>query len=343
MAEFPRLLHHGPFPPAPARAERLAALRADPDADPEEVAAAEADLAASIVAIQRDIGAPAQSDGAAPALADGFLAGLCGVEVVEVEAGRDGLRADDHPAFAADHPWVARGARLAALAPASGFLALPGPARWDVATGRDAPSALAEPEALHARLAAALAEALRALHGAGVAHIVIDGLALAPGGGRAPRPLEGLALLAAALADRPVELRVTLAVSRAAFAALTAAAGDDPEGAAEALAAVPADALMAPLREASDMTALSALAGAPRRILLGAIDAAGREPRRGDHDAPRRAVDAAARLLDPDRLGLCPDGAFALEGAAALAEDDAKRKLDLMVRAAEAIWGDVSG
>lgn len=338
MADFPRLLHHGPFPPPPALAERLAALSAAPDADPEEVAAAETDVAAAVVSAQRDIGAPAQSDGADPKGGAGFLAGLVGVEA---EGNR--LTAADAPVFHAAHPWLVRAARLGALAPGAGFLSLPGPASWDVAAGRDAPAARAEPEAMHARLATALAAGARALSEGGAAHVVVGALAKAPGGGSAPRPLEGLALLAAALQERPAALRVTLSVSREAFAALVAAAGGDPEGAAEALAAVPADAIMLPVREPADMTAVSALAGAPRRILLGAIDAAARESRRGDLDAPRRAVDAASRLIDPDRLGLCPDAAFALEGPDALGEDDAKRKLDLMVRAAEAIWGAVSG
>jgi 5-methyltetrahydropteroyltriglutamate--homocysteine methyltransferase len=59
-------------------------------------------------------------------------------------------------------------------------------------------------------------------------------------------------------------------------------------------------------------------------------------------DELKRKFDAASKFADIDQLGIAPQCGFAsTEEGNRITEDDQKRKLDLVVRTAEAIWGGV--
>jgi len=61
-----------------------------------------------------------------------------------------------------------------------------------------------------------------------------------------------------------------------------------------------------------------------------------------DIDELKRKFDAASKYADIDQLGIAPQCGFAsTEEGNAITEDDQKRKLELVVRTAEAIWGGV--
>jgi len=61
-----------------------------------------------------------------------------------------------------------------------------------------------------------------------------------------------------------------------------------------------------------------------------------------DMDDLKRKFEAASKFADIDQLGIAPQCGFAsTEEGNAITEDDQKRKLDLVVRTAEAIWGEV--
>lgn len=61
-----------------------------------------------------------------------------------------------------------------------------------------------------------------------------------------------------------------------------------------------------------------------------------------DPDDLKRKFEAASRYADIDQLGIAPQCGFAsTEEGNALTEDDQKRKLELVVRTAETIWGGV--
>jgi 5-methyltetrahydropteroyltriglutamate--homocysteine methyltransferase len=61
-----------------------------------------------------------------------------------------------------------------------------------------------------------------------------------------------------------------------------------------------------------------------------------------DLDDLRRKFDAAGKYADLDQLGIAPQCGFAsTEEGNAITEDDQKRKLELVVKTAEAIWGGV--
>src|SRR5688572_7532408 len=61
-----------------------------------------------------------------------------------------------------------------------------------------------------------------------------------------------------------------------------------------------------------------------------------------DLDDLKRKFEAASKYVDLDQLGIAPQCGFAsTEEGNAITEDDQKRKLDLVVRTAEAVWGGV--
>jgi 5-methyltetrahydropteroyltriglutamate--homocysteine methyltransferase len=61
-----------------------------------------------------------------------------------------------------------------------------------------------------------------------------------------------------------------------------------------------------------------------------------------DIDDLKRKFEMAAKFVDIDQLGIAPQCGFAsTEEGNAITEDDQKRKLELVVRTAEAIWGSV--
>ena len=59
-------------------------------------------------------------------------------------------------------------------------------------------------------------------------------------------------------------------------------------------------------------------------------------------DDLKRKFEAASHYADIDQLGIAPQCGFAsTEEGNAVTEDDQKRKLELVVKTAEAIWGEV--
>ncbi len=57
-------------------------------------------------------------------------------------------------------------------------------------------------------------------------------------------------------------------------------------------------------------------------------------------DALRRRIEEAARFLPLEQLGLCPQCGFASGfRTARMSEGEQKRKLENLVRVAEAVWG----
>ena len=62
----------------------------------------------------------------------------------------------------------------------------------------------------------------------------------------------------------------------------------------------------------------------------------------GRLDDLKRKFDAASKFADIDQLGIAPQCGFAsTEEGNDLTMDDQRRKLDLVVKTAEAIWGEV--
>ena len=77
-----------------------------------------------------------------------------------------------------------------------------------------------------------------------------------------------------------------------------------------------------------------------RKVVLGLVSS--KTPGLESMDALKRRIEEASKFVDIDDLCLSPQCGFAsTEHGNALAEDDEKRKLELVVRTAEDVWGGV--
>jgi 5-methyltetrahydropteroyltriglutamate--homocysteine methyltransferase len=77
-----------------------------------------------------------------------------------------------------------------------------------------------------------------------------------------------------------------------------------------------------------------------KRVMPGFITT--KTPELEDLDDLKRKFEAASKYADLDQLGIAPQCGFAsTEEGNAITEDDQKRKLELVVRTADAIWGGV--
>ncbi len=60
-------------------------------------------------------------------------------------------------------------------------------------------------------------------------------------------------------------------------------------------------------------------------------------------DAVKRNIEAASKFADISQLGIAPQCGFAsTEEGNKITEDDQRRKLDLVVKVAEDVWGGVA-
>ena len=90
---------------------------------------------------------------------------------------------------------------------------------------------------------------------------------------------------------------------------------------------------------AGGLEPLKRLPKGKKRVMAGFITT--KTPELEDIDDLKRKFEAASKFADLDQLGIAPQCGFAsTEEGNAVTEDDQKRKLDLVVRTAEAIWGE---
>jgi len=207
-----------------------------------------------------------------------------------------------------------------------------------------------EPEALFEDLARSWASAVTALYDAGCRYLQFDDVDLAhlcrvgpratmiAAGGDPDRLLMSYAeMIGTALRHRPADMVVAMHLD----------SGDTVpdwyEGAFDMVFnATGVDVFLMPLSssQAGRFDPLRALAKGSQRVMAGLIDARGRDLERLDE--LRRALDAASRIVDLEQLGIAPNRSFAVdEGVGEISIDDERRKLDLVVRTAEAVWGGV--
>jgi 5-methyltetrahydropteroyltriglutamate--homocysteine methyltransferase len=334
-----RVEHVGPL----IRPERLRRARADREAGrigPEDLREVEDAAVQSAVRMQADIGVQAVTDGGfrrVHGLRD-FAAALTGARLVAGDGGAPPrIALDEPPGFPPDHPVLDEFRALAAVARTVAKVSIPG---FSLIRPQDCDPALDElrdPDGLAAALSEVWRAAVGALHAAGCRHLQIEddfppsspGLQ-ADARRRADEDARGLRrwaeALVAVVAARPPDMTIALRLTRGGAAL-------DP-AAREAAFAVGADVCFVNLD--GDLGWLSA-APAGTRVMLGAISA--EAPALERLEDLKRAFDAASRVVDLGRLGLALRGGFADDGL--LTEDDQKRKLDLAVGAAEAIWGAV--
>lgn len=259
--------------------------------------------------------------------------------------------------FPADHPMLDHFRFLASVTKVTPKISIPGPSccHFRVAKTDIHPKEYKDPEALFADLAKTYAKAVRAFYDAGCRYLQMDDIFFAylcDPKHRAAKAAEGedpdwlidryAWMMHEAIKERPDDMLIGMHMCRGNFVSTYAAEGAyDP--AADAIfnkTGVDIFFMEYDTERAGGLEPLRLLAKGRQRVLPGFITT-----KTGDLeslDELKRKFEAASRYADIDQLGIAPQCGFAsTEEGNRVAEDDQKRKLDLVVRTAEAIWGGV--
>jgi 5-methyltetrahydropteroyltriglutamate--homocysteine methyltransferase len=352
------------------RPEALKKARADREAgrlDAEALAEIEDAEIARVVAIQQDIGVPAVTDGEFRRAFwhYDFMGGLTGMRLVSKDAGvafQGATLKPVHPVidglldFPDDHPMLAHFRYLASVAKATPKISIPGPSciHFRVAQADVAPEEYRDEDRLFADLAATYRKAVHAFHAAGCRYLQLDDIFFAylcdpkiraekqAAGWDCDRVMRKWAeTMNLAIKDRPADMTIGMHMCRGNFKSTWVAQGGyDP--AAEAIFSTDVDIYFMEYDSdrAGGFEPLRLLPKGDKRVMPGVITT--KTAALEDLDALKRAFDEAGRHADLAQLGIAPQCGFSsTEEGNLITEDDQKRKLDLVVRAAEAIWGAV--
>lgn len=259
--------------------------------------------------------------------------------------------------FPADHPMLGHYRYLASVTEVMPKISIPGPSCCHFRTARAdiQPSEYADPEVLFADLARTYAKAVRAFYDAGCRYLQMDDIFFAylcDPKIRAQKQAEGLdpdwlidryaGMMHDAIAARPADMVIGMHMCRGNFKSTWVAEGGyDP--AADAIfnkTGVDIYFLEYDSDRAGGFEPLRLLPKGSKRVMVGLITT--KTPELETLEDLQRKFDAAARFADIGQLGIAPQCGFAsTEEGNVLTEDDQKRKLELVVKTAEAVWGGV--
>jgi len=257
--------------------------------------------------------------------------------------------------FPSDHPMLDHFRFLASITDATPKISIPGPSTTHFRTAADdiAPARYRDLDALLADVAAAYRSAVDAFYAAGCRYLQLDDIFFAylcdeqqreakrAEGFDPDRLIEVYAdTLEAAICTRPADMTIAMHLCRGNFRSSHAASGGyDP--AADAVfnrTSVDVYYMEYDTERAGGLEPLRLLPPGSKRVMLGFVTT--KTPQLESLDEICRRVDEAARHADLDQLGLSPQCGFAsTEEGNLITEDDQRAKLDLVVRAAEAVWG----
>jgi 5-methyltetrahydropteroyltriglutamate--homocysteine methyltransferase len=323
---------------------------------------------AEAVAMQEDAGLLAVTDGEyrRSFWHYDFMGALTGMELVEREEGVKFHGLDLRPIFPTingrvdfpeDHPMLGHFKYLASVAKVQPKISIPGPSACHFRTlAKDiAPPEYADVEVLFADLAKAYRKAVQAFYDAGCRYLQMDDIFFAylcDPAHRARKKAEGLdpdwlitqyaKMMHDAIEDRPDDMVIAMHLCRGNFRSTWAADGAyDP--AADAVfnqTGVDVYFMEYDSERAGGLEPLRLLPKGKKRVLPGFITTKTGELESVD-DLKRR-FDEASKYVDIDQLGIAPQCGFAsTEEGNAITVDDQRRKLELVVQTAEAIWGGV--
>lgn len=334
----------------------------------EDLRAIEDEAIEDVVKIQQNAGLRAVTDGEyrRSFWHYDFLGALTGLDLVEREEGVQFAGVKLRPIFPTitdrldfpdDHPMLDHYRYVASVSDVQPKISIPGPscAHFRTAKSDIAPEEYADVEVLLADLATTYAKAVQAFYDAGCRYLQMDDIFFAylcDPKHRASKAEEGLDpdwLIEAyartmndAIKNRPSDMKIGMHLCRGNFRSTHAAEGAyDP--AADAIfnqTDIDIYFMEYDTDRAGGLEPLRLLPKGNKRVLPGFITTktADLEPL----DDLKRKFEEASQYVDLDQLGIAPQCGFAsTEEGNAISEDDQKRKLDLVVAAAEAIWGGV--
>jgi len=321
------------------------------------------------VAMQQDVGLRAVTDGEyrRSFWHYDFMGGLEGFELVE--RGEQGVQfqgATLRPIFPTipgrldfpdDHPMLDHFRYLASVTEVQPKISIPGPSCCHFRTAKAdiAPPEYADVEVLFADIEKTYAKAVQAFYDAGCRYLQMDTIFFAylcDPKIRAQKQEEGFDpdwligryadMMHAAIEGRPDDMFVAMHLCRGNFQSTWVADGAyDP--AADAVfnrTGIDVFFMEYDSERAGGLEPLRLLPKGKKRVMPGFITTKVGDLE--DPDALRRKFDQAARYADLDQLGIAPQCGFAsTEEGNKVTADDQKRKLELVVATAEAIWGGV--
>ena len=295
-----------------------------------------------------------------------FMGALDGLELVERDEGVQFHGVNLRPIFPTitgrlgfpdDHPMLDHFRYLASVTTVQPKISIPGPSACHFRTAAEdiAPPEYADPEVLFADLAATYRKAVQCFYEAGCRYLQMDDIFFAylcdpkhreqkKADGQDPDWLisQYAKIMHDAIEDRPDDMVIAMHLCRGNFQSTWAADGAyDP--AADAVfneTGVDVYFMEYDSERAGGLEPLRLLPKGKKRVMPGFITTKSGELESVD-DLKKRFEDAS-QYADIDQLGIAPQCGFAsTEEGNKLTPDDQKRKLELVVKTAEAIWGGV--
>jgi len=260
--------------------------------------------------------------------------------------------------FPGDHPMLAHYQFVAENAKVTPKISIPGPSCCHFRTAKadiHPKEYRDDPEALFADIAKTYRKAVRAFYDAGCRYLQMDDIFFAylcDPKHRATKQAEGQDpdwlieryawMMHEAIADRPADMLIGMHMCRGNFQSTYAAEGAyDP--AADAIfnqTGVDVYFMEYDTDRAGGLEPLRLLPKGRKRVLPGFITTKMGELEKLDD--LKRKFDQASKYADIDQLGIAPQCGFAsTEEGNRITADDQRRKLDLVVKTAETIWGGV--
>lgn len=336
----------------------------------DDLAAVEDEEIAAVIRMQENAGLPAVTDGEFRRSwwHFDFMGMLDGLDIVE----REGAGIQFHGVktsakvpviherldFPADHPMLEHFRFVAANTRAMPKISIPGPScvHFRIAPEDIHVKAYADDaDAYFDDITRTYAKAVKAFYDAGCRYLQMDDIFFAylcdpkiraerKAKGEDPDRLIGryARMMHDAIADRPDDMLIGMHMCRGNFRSTWVAEGAyDP--AADAIfnqTGVDIFFMEYDTDRAGGLEPLRLLSKGKQRVLPGFITT--KTPELEKLDDLKRKFDQASKYADLGQLGIAPQCGFAsTEEGNAVTEDDQKRKLDLVVRTAEAVWGGV--
>lgn len=319
-----------------------------------------------LIAMQEAAGLPVVTDGEARRSFwhYDFMGMLEGLDLVERDQGVQFAGVKLRPIFPTisgplrfpqDHPMLDHFRFVAGRTSVTPKVSIPGPSCCHFRTAAEdiAPAPYREDsQALFADIAQTYRDAVAAFYAAGCRYLQMDDIFFAylcDPKHRAEKVASGQDpdwlidryawMLREAIKDRPDDMVIGMHMCRGNFRSTHAAEGAY-DLAAEAIFSTGVDIYFMEYDtdRAGGLEPLRLLPKGRQRVMAGFVTT--KTPELEPLDWIRTKFDEAARFTDLDQLGLAPQCGFAsTEEGNAISQDDQRRKLDLIVAAAEAIWG----
>ena len=340
----------------------------DHSIDADALKAAEDTAIRENIKMQEDVGLKAVTDGEARRSFwhYDFMGMLNGFDLVERDEGVQFAGVKLRPifptisgklSFPEDHPMLEHFRFVAANTSVLPKISIPGPSCCHFRTAPDdiAPEDYKDSDVLFADIAATYKSAVQAFYDAGCRYLQMDDIFFAylcDPKHRATKQQEGFDpdelidryawMMNEAIKDRPEDMVIGMHMCRGNFRSTHAAEGAYDPSADAVFNKTDVDIYFMEYDtdRAGGLEPLRLLPKGKQRIMAGFITT--KTPGLEEMDWLRARFDEASQFADLDQLGIAPQCGFAsTEEGNTITMDDQRRKLELVVKTAEAIWGAV--